>query len=79
MPDSPWRTRFSPSAIVRIFGFVPPPMIALDSDRSSAVSTAATTAGESCLPHGVRSPYESWNHFPKSITPDFSTSCPSSS
>ena len=67
----------SPSAIVRIFGFAPPRMIALESDRSSADSTAATTAGESCSPHGVRSPNELLNHFPKSMTPDFWMSLPS--
>ena len=38
-------------------------MIAPDSERSSADSTAATTAGESCSPHGVRSPNEWLNHF----------------
>jgi hypothetical protein len=38
-------------------------MIALDSDRSSADSTAATTVGESCSPQGVRSPNELLNHF----------------
>ena len=32
VPASPCRTRVSPSAIVRIFGFVPPRMIELDSD-----------------------------------------------
>ena len=62
--------------MVRIVGFVPSFMIALDSDRSSADSTAATTAGESWLPHGVRSPYEWLNHCPKSMTPDFSTRRP---
>jgi hypothetical protein len=31
-------------------------MIVLDSDRSSADSRAATTAGEFCSPHGVRTP-----------------------
>ncbi len=52
-------------------------MIAPDSDRSSSDSTAATTAGESCVPHGVRSPYAWLNHFAKSIAPDFSTRRPS--
>ena len=79
MPASPWRTSVSPSLSVRISGLAPPCMIAPDSERSSADSTAATTAGESCSPHGVRSPNEWLNHFPKSIVADFSTSVPSSS
>ena len=55
VPGSPCRTSSSPAARVLIRGFAPSPMIALDSERSSADLTAATMAGESCSPHGVRS------------------------
>ena len=63
--------------MVRIFGLAPSPMMTADSCRSRADSTLATTAGESEVPHGVRSPNESLNQVVKSITPDFSTSRPS--
>ena len=51
-------------------------MITLDSDRSTAVSTAVTTAGESSEPHGVCSGPDCAVHDLKSINPDLATSAP---
>ena len=48
-PGSPCSTRYSPFLTVRISGLAPPRMIVTDSWRSSAVSTAVTSAFESCV------------------------------
>ena len=71
------RRRSQHDSIVRILGFWPPRMMLDDNCRSRLDSTLATTAGESEVPHGVRSPNESLNQVVKSTTPDFSTSRPS--
>jgi hypothetical protein len=54
-------------------------MSRVDSSRSSAVSAAVTTTGESASPHGVTF-HDGWaNQLAQSVRPAFSTSSPAAS
>ena len=60
-------------------GLSPPRMIVADSWRSSAVSTAVTSACESSSPHGVCLPNASRYQSLKSASPPWPRACPSAS
>ena len=60
-------------------GFCPPCMIVAESWRSSAVSTAVTSASESSSPHGVCTPAELRYQSLKSVSPALAASLPSAS
>jgi hypothetical protein len=60
-------------------GLLPPCMSRVDSSRSSAVSAAVTTTGESASPQGVTF-HDGWaNQLAQSVRPALSTSSPAAS
>ena len=79
MPGSPSCTRVSPAESFRNFGFESLSIIWTDSARSSAVSTAVTSAGESWSPHGVCLPNDLRYQSLKSVSPDLAANFPSPS
>ena len=75
-PGSPWCTSTSPAVIWRIFGLAALCISCTDSARSSAVSTAVTSATESSSPHGLCRPNDLRYQSRKSVRPDLCDSCP---
>ena len=76
-PGVPCSVRSLPFFTLRTSGFSPAFITCSDSVRSSAVSTAVTSAGESASPHGECLPNALRYHFLNSITPVFATTVPS--
>ncbi len=77
VPGSPWRTTTSPADSRPIVGLAAPCISCTDRVRSSAVSTAVTSAGESSSPHGLCLPNDLAVQSAKSVRPDLWLSWPS--
>ena len=76
---APCSVSTAPALSFRIVGFAPPRMMRSASSRSSAVSTAVTSAGESSSPQGVWAPKALRHQSLKSAMPDLAASLPSAS
>jgi len=77
VPGWPCSVSVLPAATLRMSGFLPLFMMRVDNSRSSAVSTAVTSAGDSSSPHGLCWSNASRYHVLKSMVPLLCDSLPS--